>query len=65
MKVRITVSTSGKAQNVGRSNTLILTDVSTIEEINEAMKKEFADMFPRYQKLGEEPAKKKKGDQKE
>ena len=62
MKVRITVSTSGKAQNVGRSNTLVLADVSTIEEINEAMKKEFADMFPRYQKLGEERAKKKKED---
>ena len=62
MKVRITVSTSGKAQNVGHSNTLVLADVSTIEEINEAMKKEFADMFPRYQKLGEEPTKKKKGE---
>ena len=62
MKVRITVSTSGKAQNVGRSNTLILADVSTIEEINEAMKKEFADMFPKYQKLDETPGKKKKGE---
>ena len=62
MKVRITVSTSGKAQNVGRSNTLVLTDVSTIEEINEAMKKEFTDMFPKYQKLGEGPEKKKKGE---
>ena len=62
MKVRITISTSGKAQTVGRSNTLVLADVSTIEEINEAMKKEFADMFTRYQKLGEEPVRKKKGE---
>ena len=62
MKVRITISTSGKAQTVGRSNTLVLADVSTIEEINAAMKKEFADMFPRYQKLGEEPVRKKKGE---
>ena len=62
MQARITISTSGKAQTVGRSNTIVLADVSTIEEINEAMKKEFADMFPRYQKLGEEPAKKKKGE---
>ena len=50
MKVRITVSTSGKAQNVGRSNTLILADVSTLEEVNEAMRKEFKDLFPTYQK---------------
>ena len=62
MKVRITISTIGKAQNVGRSNTLALANGSTIEEINEAMKKEFADMFPKYQKLGEESTKKKKGE---
>ena len=62
MKVRITVSTGGKAQNVGRSNTLILADVSTIEEINEAMKKEFADMFPKFQPLDKTPEKKKKGE---
>ena len=60
MKVRITVSTSGKAQNVGRSNTLILADVSTLEEVNEAMRKEFKDLFPQYQKLDETPAKKPK-----
>ena len=60
MKVRITVSTSGKAQNVGRSNTLILADVSTLEEVNEAMRKEFKDLFPTYQKLDETPAKKAK-----
>ena len=60
MKVRITVSTSGKAQTVGRSNTLILADVSTLEEVNEAMKKEFKDLFPTYQKLDETPAKKAK-----
>ena len=60
MKVRITVSTSGKAQNVGRSNTLILADVSTLEEVNEAMRKEFKDLFPQYQKLGETPAQKAK-----
>ena len=60
MKVRITVSTSGKAQNVGRSNTLILADVSTLEEVNEAMRKEFKDLFPQYQKPGETPAKKAK-----
>ena len=62
MKVRITVSTSGKAQNVGRSNTLILADVSTLEEVSEAMRKEFKDLFPTYQKLDETPAKKKKGE---
>ena len=60
MKVRITVSTSGKAQTVGRSNTLILADVSTLEEVNEAMKKEFKDLFPTYQKLDETSAKKAK-----
>jgi len=62
MKVRITVSTSGKAQNVGRSNTLILADVSTLEEVAEAMRKEFKDLFPTYQKLDETPTKKKKGE---
>ena len=62
MKVRITVSTSGKAQNVGRSNTLILADVSTLEEINVAMKKEFKDLFTVYQKLDEIPKSKKKGE---
>ena len=60
MKVRITVSTSGKAPNVGRSNTLILADVSTLEEVNEAMRKEFKDLFPTYQKLDETPVKKNK-----
>ena len=60
MKVRITVSTSEKAQNVGRSNTLILADVSTLEEVDEAMRKEFKDLFPTYQKLDEIPAKKSK-----
>ena len=60
MKVRITVSTSGKALNVGRSNTLILADVSTLEEVNEAMKKEFKDLFPTYQKLDGTPTKKSK-----
>ena len=60
MKVRITVSTSGKAQNVGRSNTLILADVSTLEEVAEAMKKEFRDLFPTYQKLDETQVKKNK-----
>ena len=62
MKVRITVSTSGKAQNVGRSNTLILADVSTLEEVSEAMRKEFKDLFPVYQKLDETPKSKKKGE---
>ncbi len=62
MKVRITVSTSGKAQSVGRSNTLILADVSTLEEVAEAMRKEFRDLFPTYQKLDETPIKKKKGE---
>ena len=60
MKVRITVSTSGKAQNVGRSNTLILADVSTLEEVSEAMRKEFKDLFPTYQKLDETQVKKNK-----
>ena len=60
MKVRITVSTSGKAQNVGRSNTLILADVSTLEEVAEAMKKEFRDLFPTCQKLDETQVKKNK-----
>ena len=60
MKVRITVSTSGKAQNVGRSNTLILADVSTLEEVSEAMRKEFKDLFPTYQKLDETQVKKSK-----
>ena len=60
MKVRITVSTSGKAQNVGRSNTLILADVSTLEEVAEAMRKEFKDLFPTYQKLDDISVKKGK-----
>ena len=60
MKVRITVSTSGKAQNVGRSNTLILDDVSTLEEVKEAMDKEFKGMLPIYQTLDKTPGKKKK-----
>ena len=34
MKVRITVSTSGKAQNVGRSNSIVLADAQSIEEID-------------------------------
>ena len=60
MKVRITVSTSGKAQNVGRSNTLMLGVVSTLEDVAEAMKKEFRDLFPTYQKLDETQVKKNK-----
>ena len=60
MKVRITVSTSGKAQNVGRSNSIVLADAQSIEEIKEAIDKEFSDFFPRYQKLTDVPAKKSK-----
>jgi len=58
MKVRITVSTSGKAQNVGKSQTLILADVASLEEIVEAMNKEFKDLFPVYQTLDKTPTKK-------
>ena len=62
MKVRITVSTSGKAQNVGKSNSLILADVATMEEIIEAMSKEFKDMFPVYQTLDKPQGKRAKAE---
>ena len=60
MKVRITVSTSGKAQNVGRSNSIVLADAQSIEEIKEAIDKEFSDFFPKYKRLDEAAPKKAK-----
>ena len=60
MKVRITVSTSGKAQNVGKSNSITLNDAQSVEEIKEAIDREFAEFFPKYQKLSETPVKKTK-----
>jgi len=60
MKVRITISSSGKAQNVGRSNSIVLADAQSIDEIKDALDKEFAGFFPKYQKLDEIPVKKGK-----
>ena len=60
MKVRITVSTSGKTQNVGKSNSITINDAQSVEEIKEAIDREFSEFFPKYQKLGTEPTKKSK-----
>ena len=60
MKVRITVSTSGKTQNVGKSNSITINDAQSVEEIKEAIDREFSEFFPKYQKLGTEQTKKAK-----
>lgn len=60
MKVRITVSSSGKAQNVGESRTITIADAKSIEEIGEALNDQFSDMFPRFQTLDKTPEKKGK-----
>lgn len=60
MKVRITVSSSGKAQNVGESRTITIADAKSIEEIGAALKDQFGDMFPRYATLDKTPEKKAK-----
>lgn len=60
MKVRITVSSSGKAQNVGESRTITIADVKSIEEIGTALKDQFGDMFPRHATLDQTTEKKSK-----
>ena len=60
MKVRITVSSSGKAQNQGISQTLTIADAKTLEEVQQAMKLQFGDLFQKYAKLEKTPDKKSK-----
>ncbi|DBA35236.1 TPA_asm: hypothetical protein vir530_00012 [dsDNA virus vir530] len=60
MHVKITVSTSGKALNIGKSNSIVLKDVTSLEEVHEAINKEFKSFFPNYQTLDKTPAKPKK-----
>lgn len=59
MKVRITVSSSGKAQNQGISQTLTIADAKTLEEVQQAMKLQFGDLFPKYATLEKTEEKKR------
>lgn len=61
MKVRITVSSSGKAQTQGISQTLTIADAKTLDEVQQAMKLQFGDLFPKFatlDKTGEKKGKK-------
>ena len=60
MKVRITVSSGGKAQNQGISQTLTIADAKTLEEVQQAMKLQFGDLFPKYATLEKTHEKKSK-----
>lgn len=48
MNVKVTVSTSGKALNVGKSNSIMLKDVISLEEVKEALDHNFREFFPQH-----------------
>jgi len=62
MIVKVTVSTTKTEGSVGKAQSITLRDVATLEEVKEAMDKEFKGMFPIYQTLDKTPEKKKKGE---
>ena len=60
MNVKITVNTTKTEGSIGKAQSITLRDVATLEEVKEAMDKEFKGMFPIYQTLDKIPGKKKK-----
>lgn len=60
MNVKVTVSTTKTEGSVGKAQSITLRDVATLEEVKEAMDKEFRGMFQIYQTLDKTPGKKKK-----
>ena len=62
MNVRITVSTTKTEGSIGKAQSITLSDVSTLAEVNEAVNREFKTLFPTYQTLDKTPEKKKKGE---
>ena len=61
MQVKVTVSRPGGKTGDSHSESITMKDVSTIEEVQERIAKEFGDLFPKYASLEEEPKKKGKG----
>ena len=53
MNVKISLSTSGKAVGRGMSHGMILKDVNSVEEVQEAFDKEFRGFFPVHGSLTE------------
>lgn len=60
MQVKVTVSRQGGKTGDSHSESVTMKDVSTIEEVQERIAKEFGDLFPRYASLEAEPKKKSK-----
>ena len=59
MNVKITVSTTKTEGSVGKAQSITLRDVATLEEVIEALKREFKGLFPVYQTLDKPQGKKK------
>ena len=60
MNVKITVSTTKTEGSVGKAQSITLRDVATLEEVIEAIKREFKGLFPTYQTLDKPQGKAKK-----
>ena len=60
MQVKVTVSRLGGKTGDSHSESITMKDVSTIEEVEERIEREFGDLFPKYASLEAEPKKKGK-----
>lgn len=59
MNVKVTVSTTKTEGSIGKAQSITLRDVATLEEVIEALKREFKSLFPVYQTLDKPQGKKK------
>ena len=59
MNVKVTVSTTKTEGSVGKAQSITLKDVATLEEVIEALKREFKGLFPTYRTLDKPQGKKK------
>ena len=60
MQVKITVSRPGGKTGDSFSQSVTMKDAATIEEVQERIEREFADLFPKYTTLDKTEAKKGK-----
>ena len=60
MQVKVTVSRPGGKVGNNFSQSIFFKEIATIEELTEAINKEFGSLFPKYASLEVEPKKKSK-----
>ena len=61
MQVKVTVSRPGGKVGNSFSQSVLFKEIATIQELTEAINREFGSLFPKYASLEEEPKKKGKG----